>query len=65
MDVLFKCFVVGLIAGVPIWILIQFLRPRVAFVGLPVFGGTGPTTTQMRPVVLNGRFVTSVAKRNS
>jgi len=65
MDVLFKCFVAGLIAGIPIWVLIQFVRPRVAFVGLPVFGGTGPSATRIRPVVLNGRFVTTVAKKSS
>ncbi len=65
MDILFKCFVVGLVAGVPIWILIQFARPHVALVGLPVFGGTGPSATQISPVVLNGRFVTRVAKPTS
>lgn len=64
MDVLFKCFVTGLIAGIPIWILMQYVRPRVGFVGLPVFGGSGPSATTMRPVVLNGHFVAGVAKNS-
>jgi hypothetical protein len=65
MDVLFKCFVVGLVAGIPIWILIQIIRPRVAISGLPVFSGSGPSTTRLRPIALHGRFVTNVAKRSS
>jgi len=63
MDILFDCFVVGLIAGVPIWILWQFARPRVGFIGLPVFSGNGPTHTKVIPVVLHGRFVAEIAKK--
>jgi hypothetical protein len=65
MDVLFKCFVTGLIAGIPIWILMQYFRPRVGFIGLPVFGGPGQVATDIQPVVLNGRFVANIVKPQS
>jgi hypothetical protein len=65
MDVLFKCFVTGLIAGIPVWILMQYARPRVGFAGLPVFGGSGPGAADIQPVVLNGRFVANVLKPQS
>jgi hypothetical protein len=60
MDVLFNCFVIGLISGIPVWILMQYLRPRIRFVGLPAFGG-GLEAIRIDPVVLDGRFVASVA----
>jgi hypothetical protein len=60
MDVLFNCFLIGLIGGVPVWILMQYLRPRIRFLGLPTFGG-GLEAIHIQPVVLDGRFVASVA----
>ncbi|HWZ48045.1 MAG TPA: hypothetical protein VNX00_07490 [Herbaspirillum sp.] len=60
MDVLFNCFVIGLAIGVPVWILMQYLRPRFRFLGLPAFGG-GLQAIHIEPVVLDGRFVASVA----
>lgn len=65
MDVLFQCFMTGLIAGIPIWIIMQYARPRMGFIGLPVFSGSGHGTTDIKPVVLNGRFVTNVVKPQS
>ena len=62
MDVLFNCFMTGLIAGIPIWIIMQYARPRVGFIGLQVFSGNGHDTTDIKPVVLNGRFVTNIVK---
>lgn len=60
MDVLFNCFVIGLVIGIPVWILMQYLRPRIRFLGLPSFGG-GLKAIHIEPVVLDGRFVASVA----
>ncbi|MDB5991594.1 MAG: hypothetical protein JWQ10_2997 [Herbaspirillum sp.] len=60
MDVLFNCFVIGLVSGIPVWILMQYLRPRIRFLGLPSFGG-GLEAIHIDPVVLDGRFVASVA----
>ena len=60
MDVLFNCFVIGLISGLPVWILMQYLRPRINFRGLSTFGG-GLDPIHLDPVVLDGRFVASVA----
>jgi len=65
MDVLFECFVTGLIAGVPIWIVMQYVRPHVAFIGLPIFSGNGPVATNIQPVVLHGRFVAHMVKPKS
>jgi len=65
MDVLFKCFLVGLIAGIPIWILLQYVRPRVGFIGLPAFGSGGSTAADIQPVVLHGRFVAHIVKPQS
>ena len=65
MDVLFKCFLAGLIAGIPIWILLQYVRPRVGFIGLPTFGSNSSSTIDIQPVVLHGRFVAHIVKPQS
>jgi hypothetical protein len=58
MDVLFECFIVGLIVGLPVWVLMQYLRPRFRFAGLPAFGSS-LQQIHIEPVVLRGRFVAS------
>ncbi|TCT07472.1 hypothetical protein [Paralcaligenes ureilyticus] len=62
MNVLVYFFLVGLAAGVPVWILWQYLRPRVS--GLPLLRRKDVVAVDLNPVVLNGRYVTDIARRS-
>ncbi len=62
MNLLLYFFLVGLAAGVPVWILLQYFRPRLS--GLPLLRRKDVIELELSPVVLNGRDVTDIARRS-
>jgi hypothetical protein len=60
MNFLAHFFLIGLAAGVPIWIVWQLFRPRIG--GLPVLRHRDIVAMDIKPVVLNSRFVADVAR---
>lgn len=60
MSLLLYFFVIGLIAGIPVWVIWQFFRPR--FTGLSISHRRDIVSMEIRPVVLNGHFVADVIK---
>ncbi len=62
MNVLVYFFVVGLVAGFPVWVLMQYFRPRLS--GLPLLRRKDVVTVELKPVVLNGRYVPDIARRS-
>ncbi len=61
MNLLVYFFLIGLAAGVPVWILLQYFRPRLS--GLPLLRRKDVVAVELNPVVLNGRYVIDVARR--
>lgn len=62
MNVLVYFFVVGLVAGFPVWILTHYFRPRLS--GLPLLRRKDVVAVELKPVVLNGRYVPDIARRS-
>jgi hypothetical protein len=60
MRLLIHCFLIGLAAGIPIWVVWQYFRPR--FSGLSLLRRKDIVALEISPVVLNGRFITDVIK---
>jgi hypothetical protein len=60
MSLLLYFFVVGLIVGIPVWIVWQFFCP--GFARLSVAHRRDIVPMEIRPVVLNGHFVADVIK---
>jgi hypothetical protein len=60
MSLLLYFFVVGLIVGIPVWIIWQLCCP--GFARLSVAHRRDIVSMEIRPVVLNGHFVVDVIK---
>jgi hypothetical protein len=62
MRLLIHFFLIGLIAGIPVWVIWQYFRPR--FSSLSLLRRKDIVALEISPVVLNGRFVADVIEHS-